>query len=200
MTTLKIEDEKMKSQMKHHIAELLQYLKGVKSVKPGPGESIEYTDDFCRSAYHTARYMHLCPNYNEFLTEEDKNTLRQYFQPSLSQIGRIIPGLVNNYEPQDLNIVKRRMSELEFIQNEIMELYKIACGDNETIEITDGVKKALDEIEDAFWMLKEQVETFSDPRCLHTEDNPDQIPNLAGVPSTHNWWSEEQLETYAEYE
>lgn len=97
------------------------------------------------------------------------------------------PGVVNNIEPEDMNLAKRRLSELTFLKNEIIGLYHdfSTTGGKLGAELTSQ----LEELDDSIDMLECQVQSWSRPNCYSAKDDPKQVPDLNGVPESHSWWT-----------
>jgi hypothetical protein len=143
---------------------------------------------------------YLQPDYRTLLTEEDKATLRNYFQAAFIVTVKYTPGRVNNIEAHDMNVAKTRLSELVFLKNEIFDLYKEACevdsatasrtGDNNAttqLQLSKEMQEAIKLLERKINMLDDDIAVWSQPEHPFAEDNPEDVPDLNGVPATHYW-------------
>ena len=177
------------SEMKLLIKELIKLLKYSIIVEPIYGHS--HAVRLYELVHKLGRKMYIFPDYRDLLTEEDITALKEIFQPAFVSIADYTRGLLSDIESHDLNIAKTRLSQIYFFKNEIFDLYK----EIDKAELTAEVVKAIQHLETDVDMLESQISVWSDPDYEWAEEDPDDVPNLNGVPESHFWWSKEQRES-----
>ena len=174
-------DAQMRSVIKNFLG-LLKYTTMVKS-EFGHTNAVR----FYKAAYELGRHMHLRPDYRPLFTEEDTATFRKWFKPAFISIAQGTDRLINNLEPHELNLAKKRLSQIWFLLNEIYGLYQELF---EKVEPIVSMEIAAIELDPDVQRLESKIEFWSDSdnEC-YTEPNPNEEPNLNGVPDSHYWWS-----------
>lgn len=181
--------------MKRSIVEFMKRLKHTTVMKPNATNWDANADIFYERVYDMARLMHLYPNYRALLTDDDKSTLKECFEPTLASVVGFTPCVVNNIEAYDMNVAKRRLSELTFLKDEVLGLYREVSGG---IEASENTKKALAELDYFIEMLDDQIYNWSLPTYEFARDDPRQVPNLNGVPESHTWWTKKHRDYWKE--
>ncbi len=182
-STESVEDTEMVAAIK----ELLRHL-NILGITKNEGASVfSYVDDLYEAAYNFGRYTHLHPGFQQLLTSEDKNGLKEHFPKALVEIVGYTPGLVNSVGPSTINIARTRRSQIWFLKNEVLNLYKEVNGNNLSKEVQDALKK----LEESNNVLQYRISNWTRPDYDEADDDPDDVPNLNGVPESHNWWTEE---------
>ncbi|CAF1274282.1 unnamed protein product [Adineta ricciae] len=139
------------------------------------------------SVYELGRRLSAHPDYRQMLTDEDKTTFKQYFPTGFVKLVDYTPGLVGNIEPSDLNIARTRRSQIWFLKNELLDLYKEINGK----ELTTEMQSALDKLQTSDNMLDSDISDWIRPDYDEAVDKSEDVPNLNGVPPSHDWWTEE---------
>ncbi|CAF5072771.1 unnamed protein product, partial [Rotaria magnacalcarata] len=145
------------------------------------------------SVYEFGRHTYIYPDYRQLFTDEDKNIFEQCFPIGFVKLVGYTPGLVDNIEPSNLNIARARRSQLWFLKNEILDLYKEINGGN---ELTTEIQHALNKLETSDNVLECHISDWTEPGYDEAEDKPREVPNLNGVPESHDWWTEEHRQRW----
>jgi hypothetical protein len=145
-----------------------------------------------KSVYDFGRHTHLQPDYRKLLTNEDEKILKEFFPIGFTKLVGYTPGLVNNIEPSNLNIARRKRSQIWFLKNEFLDFYKEVSGCELTQEIKDALKK-LEESDDA---LEFDISNWTRPDYDEAVDRLSDVPNLNGVPESHDWWTEQHRQMW----
>lgn len=145
-----------------------------------------HVNSLYETAYDFSRYIHLYPEFLQSLTDDDKNFVKEHFPNALPKLVGFTPGLINNIK-YNVNTARTKRSQIFFIKNEIVDLYKQVNQNTLSTEI----EKFLQELEKSNNILESTISDLTDPENDETDDDPDDVPNLNGVPSSHDWWSEE---------
>lgn len=144
-----------------------------------------------RRIYEFGRHTHLLPNYLQLLADEDKNNLKRHFPTGFVKLVGYAPELVHLVSPSIINEARARLSQICFARNELLELYKDVNGD----ELTKEVTEALNSLDQSCEGLQDTVSDWLSG-YYEVEDDPDDVPNLNGVPDSHDWWTEEHREMW----
>jgi hypothetical protein len=150
-------------------------------------------NEFYKAAYNFGRYTHLHPDFQQLLTSDDKITLKKDFPKALVEIAGYTPGLFNNITPSRLNVARTRRSQLWFLKNEVLDLYKQANENDLSKEVQDELNK----LEEQDNILEYNISNWTRPDYDEAEDDSDDVPNLNGVPESHDWWTEDHREMWA---
>lgn len=145
---------------------------------------------FYEAIYEFCRHTHLYPDFRQLLTVEDKNHLKEYLPKAIGYIIAYTPGLLSQMDPSWLNIARARLSQITFLDKELLDLYKEVGGNALSHEFVDR----LNELEISRNVLCNDIEDWTHPCCGDTVDDPDDVPNLNGVPLSHDWWPDEYRE------
>ena len=144
-----------------------------------------------KTAYEFGRRTHLVPDYRQLLTDEDKNNLKQHFPAGFVKLVGYTPGLVNIIGPSTINLARTKLSEISFVRNELLDMYKEVNGG----ELANEMTKALADLDHSSDRLKITISGWLSGYS-EVDDDPDDVPNLNGVPDSHDWWTEEHREIW----
>ena len=186
--------EEMATKMRHIINEFLKCLKQL--AVNNCGKDFEYikSKDLYENVFHLARHMHLYPKYRELFTDEDKKYFKEAFHVGFIKLIGYTPGMVNNIEDCDMNIAKTKLSEMTFLKNEIFELFKeLNDGDQ---KLNSSEERAVEILDDLIEKTLDNVSRWSEPDYYSAIDDPEEVPNLNGVPESHSWWPAKHLEVW----
>ena len=146
-----------------------------------------YVKNLYEAAYEFARHTHLYPDFRKFLTDEDKNILKEHFTNAFVKLVGYTPGLVNNIGPSTLNVARTRRSQIWFIKNEVLDLYKEVNGN----DLPKEMKDLLSKLNESNNVLECRISNWTRPDYDEADDDPEDVPNLNGVPESHCWWTKE---------
>ncbi|UJR11291.1 hypothetical protein I4U23_015472 [Adineta vaga] len=144
------------------------------------------------TVYEFGRRTHLQPDYRKLLTNEDEKNLKEFFPIGFTKLIGYTPGLVNNIDPSDLNIARGKRSQIWFLKNEFLDFYKEVSG----YELTQEMKDALKKLEQSDDELEFNISNWTRPDYDEAVDRPSDVPNLNGVPESHDWWTEEHRQLW----
>jgi hypothetical protein len=66
-------------------------------------------------------------------------------------------------------------------------LYKGLSGNDYKLSFKE--ESALDDLDDFIENTSDNISTWSQPDYYSAVDDPNQVPNLTGVPESHSWWT-----------
>lgn len=144
-----------------------------------PGKSAMYMVSyyFYRDLFNFCRYCHL---KKYCLSEDDKTQLSNYLKPAVANAKSSFIDLRVSFENHELYSILRTRSGLQFLQDDFSQFLdeKSKADVEEMIGDTD---------------LAELIEELSYPEAIGTyPDEP--VPDLAGVPESHTWWTKNHRE------
>lgn len=168
------------------IKEFLERLEQTCSIKRDFTVWQSHVSLFYRDVYQMIRLMHLNPNFCDLLTDENKKTFTENFMRAFIPVCNCTFLTINNITCKELNKVKTKLTELNFLKNEVFNLYKELNGG--CVEMTDKLNYALEQLNVCIEILQEKLEIHAD----HDENELRSVPNLNGVPESHIWWTPEE--------
>uniref|UniRef100_A0A914YV68 Uncharacterized protein n=1 Tax=Panagrolaimus superbus TaxID=310955 RepID=A0A914YV68_9BILA len=121
------------------------------------------------------------------LSDIEKEEFRQKFPEALKKAGLMTRSLYHNMSPEYLNRMRHWRSKVEFLINDILDLFKEVSSNN---EIPESLNKFVEEIDYEGYLMDEKIELWSG-HLGEGMDFPNDVPNLNGVPESHNWWTQE---------
>lgn len=174
------------------IKELLRTLTNLSAIKHEGPSGFFYVDHLYEAAYDFGRLSYLHLDFRQLLTVEDKNNLKEHFPKALATLTDYTSGAVNTIGPSILNVARTRRSQLWFVKNEILDLYKEVNGNDLPQEVQDALKK----LKMSDNVLEYNISNWTRPDYDEADDDPEDVPNLNGVPESHSWWTEEHREMW----
>jgi hypothetical protein len=97
-----------------------------------------------------------------------------------------------------MNIVKKRVSQMSFLKNEMFQLYKeLNNGVDMSIASGSSEEAAIHKLQDRIAKLLNQIEVWSEPN-YPSDDDAEEVPDLNGVPLSHYWWTAEHRDMWKE--
>lgn len=175
------------------IKNLLGDLKYLAILKNEVEYGLSTAEGLYESTYEFGRNTYLHPDYRKYFTEEDRKILNEYFPTAFIRLVGYTPGLVNNIHPSMLNVARARRSQVYFAKYELIDLYKELNGNELPTEVTDALKQ----LEESNNVLRSKISDWTRPSGFRgAEDDPDDVPNLNGVPKCHDWWTPEHREMW----
>jgi hypothetical protein len=180
------------SEMVSAIKELLRTLTNLSATKHEGPSGFFYVEHLYEAAYQFGRHTHLYPDFRQLLTDEDKNVLKEHFPNAFVTLVDYTSGLVGNIGPSTLNVARTRRSQLWFFKNEVLNLYTEVNGN----ELPKEVKDVLNKLNESNNVLRHKISNWTRPDYDEADDDPEDVPNLNGVPESHNWWTKEHREMW----
>jgi hypothetical protein len=186
--------EEMATQMRPLINEFFRRLKHLATTNCDQVFGFANSKGFYKTAFDLARHMHIYPNYRDLFTDEDKKAFKEEFPIGFIILIGYTPGMVNNIEDCDMNIAKTKLSEMTFLKNEIFELYKQFSGDD--VKLSSNKEISMTDLDDFIEKTLDKISTWTEPDYYSAVDDPEQVPNLTGVPESHSWWRKKNRELF----
>jgi hypothetical protein len=128
----------------------------------------------------------------QIFVENDVVTLKETFQPGFISIVNCTRGLVNNISLEESILAKRRLSQMWFLKNEIIPIYKQVISND--VVLTDDFNDACQKLKNIAEKLEEKLEDWSDQDTTQDYIGINALPNLNGVPNDHYWWTDQERE------
>ena len=144
-----------------------------------------------QGAYEFGRRCYLLPDYRQLLTDEDKKNFKESFPSGLASLANYTPGLVNTLQKSSINLARERLSQITFVKDELLDLYREINGDKVPVEVVQA-SKILNECQCRLdFTISEWLRGYDE-----IDDDPREVPNLNGVPETHYWWTDKHRELW----
>ena len=139
-----------------------------------------------QKAYEFGRRSYLLPDYRQLLTDEDKKNFNEFFPAGLARLTNYTPALVNTLQKSSINLARERLSQITFVKDELLDLYREIHGNQLPDEVIQS-SKTLNEWQCRLdFTISEWLRGYDE-----IEDDPAEVPNLNEVPETHYWWTNE---------
>lgn len=180
------------SEMIRVFKELVTNLSFLPMIKNEAENGLLNADLLYESIYDFGRYTHLTQNYQQLLTNEDKTKFKECFPQGFVKLVGYTPGLVNTISPLSINIARQRQSQIFFAKNELIDLYKELNEHKLPIEVSDALKN----LEQSNNFVRNSISDWINVSYCEIDDEPGDVPNLNGVPETHDWWTNEHRQIW----
>uniref|UniRef100_A0AC35FYQ5 Uncharacterized protein n=1 Tax=Panagrolaimus sp. PS1159 TaxID=55785 RepID=A0AC35FYQ5_9BILA len=135
--------------------------------------------DFARlTRFHSAEFT---------LDQKEKEEFINNFPIALEKATGLTRGLYNNMSPESMNELKALRSQIVFIKTDFTNLYSRISNNEKSIQ---ELKKSIEELQKEENNIESYLMNWSASDGEGMND-PDDVPNLNGVPESHDWWTQE---------
>uniref|UniRef100_A0AC34G9P9 Uncharacterized protein n=1 Tax=Panagrolaimus sp. ES5 TaxID=591445 RepID=A0AC34G9P9_9BILA len=108
----------------------------------------------------------------------ERDSIKQSYPSAIEKAAKFTAEIIQRKKPNQLKML---LSSIEFLTKDIYEIFKYFSLNDSPSNLKQNITLLQEKQENIKKLLKS---------IKHEEDEKDEIPNLEGIPESHDWWSD----------
>uniref|UniRef100_A0AC35F549 Uncharacterized protein n=1 Tax=Panagrolaimus sp. PS1159 TaxID=55785 RepID=A0AC35F549_9BILA len=137
-------------------------------------------EEFYDSVYEFGRQF---VSKDHDFSDLERNSIQTSYPSSVEKAAKFTAEIIQHKKPNELKML---LSSIEFLINDIYEIFKYFSLDNSPANLAENISLLQEKQENLKKLLKS---------VKNSDDEKGDIPNLDGIPATHDWWTQKDRDS-----